>query len=504
MARLRAAPGGNNDTAAQSTAAVPKIPVLAPPKQKEESSQTQTQRRRSPRKTRPLRDYSFYEDSDAEEEDQDENEGSTFLKPKLGPGFERGSRDSVSTTPKRKQRVLRPVASNSRLGWRGNDSLVGDSILDASDEDIRRSARKERLGRGFGGLGRRGLGSGLGLGFRGLGIGDDDLSRKLGVLEVKTVKAWGDEETGEKKPKGKKASADRKEKSKQEKTPEVTIKQEEIEECEILPSIETQEEPELEIPCTQESEVGIKEETPEDSPMDIHNGTAEDTDEERQPDLQDDFDAQMQAEIEAQLQAEMQEQSPEDVPLESIETVIEEEQAQDSSEDDDAEEEDGEQEYEEDEDEDQKYEEEQEEEDDYAHEDDDEDDDDIVDARYRRRQIHARPKQRQKPGDGEDEEDDEQMPERGISQADIEPPVVEARCHERQAPAEMPAPLRSDRPRHRKGHKTISNWAQQVIDLTSSPQAPASFVASPPQSDPYASPSRPTSSYSNDGAHILT
>ncbi|KAF2827718.1 hypothetical protein CC86DRAFT_349463 [Ophiobolus disseminans] len=71
-----------------------------------------------------------------------------------------------------------------------------------------------------------------------------------------------------------------------------------------------------------------------------------------------------------------------------------------------------------------------------------------------------------------------------------------------------PQPLTSMRLPHRKGHSTISNWAQQVIDLTSSPEAPASFAAPPlapstrMRSASFAS-SRPQTASSNGGLAIL-
>ncbi|OAK99861.1 hypothetical protein IQ06DRAFT_276222 [Phaeosphaeriaceae sp. SRC1lsM3a] len=71
-------------------------------------------------------------------------------------------------------------------------------------------------------------------------------------------------------------------------------------------------------------------------------------------------------------------------------------------------------------------------------------------------------------------------------------------------------PLRSMRPPHRKGHSTISNWAQEVIDLTSSPDPTPSFI--PPalpestrmRSASFASSRPETSSSSHGGLAILT
>lgn len=70
------------------------------------------------------------------------------------------------------------------------------------------------------------------------------------------------------------------------------------------------------------------------------------------------------------------------------------------------------------------------------------------------------------------------------------------------AQVEEPQLLVSMRPPHRKGHSTISNWAQEVIDLTDSPQAPESFVlpeSTRARSSSFAI-SRPATS-SSEGAH---
>jgi predicted SprT family Zn-dependent metalloprotease len=70
-----------------------------------------------------------------------------------------------------------------------------------------------------------------------------------------------------------------------------------------------------------------------------------------------------------------------------------------------------------------------------------------------------------------------------------------------------PADLTSMRPPHRKGHGTILNWAQEVVDLTDSPEAPASFVVpehTHARSSSFAASSRPTSSASNGPLAILT
>ena len=73
--------------------------------------------------------------------------------------------------------------------------------------------------------------------------------------------------------------------------------------------------------------------------------------------------------------------------------------------------------------------------------------------------------------------------------------------------AQQPADLVSMRPPHRKGHSTISNWAQDVIDLADSPEPPSSFILAEPthvRSSSFAASSRPTSSASNAQLAILT
>jgi hypothetical protein len=71
---------------------------------------------------------------------------------------------------------------------------------------------------------------------------------------------------------------------------------------------------------------------------------------------------------------------------------------------------------------------------------------------------------------------------------------------------EEPQPLVSMRPPHRKDHSTISNWAQEVIDLTDSPKAPESFVlpdSTRARSSSFAA-SRPATSSSDGPLAILT
>jgi hypothetical protein len=122
-------------------------------------------------------------------------------------------------------------------------------------------------------------------------------------------------------------------------------------------------------------------------------------------------------------------------------------------------------------------------------EEDDEDDEPVVASRQRR----LKPRARKVVSDTEEEESEE------------EEALPVTRGQRKVSPQEdaiaMPPPLTSTKPPHRKGHSTISNWAQEVIDLTSSPEPPESFVLPPLTRGPTASvaaSSRPTSSASND------
>ncbi|KAF2788019.1 hypothetical protein K505DRAFT_379192 [Melanomma pulvis-pyrius CBS 109.77] len=122
----------------------------------------------------------------------------------------------------------------------------------------------------------------------------------------------------------------------------------------------------------------------------------------------------------------------------------------------------------------------------------DEDEDPVVDVRNRRRQVQAR------IIESDTEEEDEDA-------------VVTAMSRSRQVQLQTKPvePLTSLRPPFRKGHSAISNWTQEVIDLTDSPEPQASFVLPAlPQPRarsiiPCAASSRPTSSASNDMNAIL-
>ncbi|EMD97537.1 hypothetical protein COCC4DRAFT_64499 [Bipolaris maydis ATCC 48331] len=133
--------------------------------------------------------------------------------------------------------------------------------------------------------------------------------------------------------------------------------------------------------------------------------------------------------------------------------------------------------------------------------DDDEDEEPVMTVQTRRRQ----PQTRRVVSDSEDD-GSEASPPRPVSEfrsptfkiPDLKPATV---------PTQQPADLVSMRPPHRKGHSTISNWAQEVIDMADSPEAPDSFILQQPthaRSSSFAASSRPTSSASNGAFAILT
>ncbi|KAF2121928.1 SprT-like family-domain-containing protein, partial [Lophiotrema nucula] len=118
-------------------------------------------------------------------------------------------------------------------------------------------------------------------------------------------------------------------------------------------------------------------------------------------------------------------------------------------------------------------------------EDEEEDDEDpVVDVRSRRRQLQM------------------QSVEVKIV-ADLLPDMEQLR--EEKAKLEMPPPaLNSMKLPFRKGHSTISNCAQDAVDLTSSPDPPASFVIQDrARSASLTHSSRPTSSSSFDAEAIM-
>lgn len=128
--------------------------------------------------------------------------------------------------------------------------------------------------------------------------------------------------------------------------------------------------------------------------------------------------------------------------------------------------------------------------------DEDEDEDPVVDKRPRRRHPRARPVL------SDSEEDEDYGDALDVQHAEdmvMEPP---------QSPSKMmpPPPLMSSRPPHRKGHSTISNWAQDVIDLTDTPDPQTSFVLPPParaRSASFAASSRASNRMSSRAEDIL-
>jgi hypothetical protein len=123
--------------------------------------------------------------------------------------------------------------------------------------------------------------------------------------------------------------------------------------------------------------------------------------------------------------------------------------------------------------------------------DDEEDNEPVVVTRQRWRQPQAR---RVISDDEEDDSEEEESAEVMQRNNSRQPVTLKPAM-------EMPPPLTSMRPPQRKGYSTVSNWAQEVVDLTSSPGPPASFVLAPPaqaRTSSFAASSRPTSSASND------
>jgi predicted SprT family Zn-dependent metalloprotease len=131
---------------------------------------------------------------------------------------------------------------------------------------------------------------------------------------------------------------------------------------------------------------------------------------------------------------------------------------------------------------------------------DDEDEDPVADARNRRRQPPTKQRQFEQDEDSMDEYKDD---EEEVTEVKSQRESLQAQPAAPKPTLDMLPGLKGMSPVHRKSEATISNWTQQVIDLTSSPQVPESFVLPPPTRNPYFSTSRPTSSYSNDGAAIL-
>jgi predicted SprT family Zn-dependent metalloprotease len=125
----------------------------------------------------------------------------------------------------------------------------------------------------------------------------------------------------------------------------------------------------------------------------------------------------------------------------------------------------------------------------------DEDDDPVVHLRQRRQRVQTR----RVDSDSDDESDESEPEIRTTSGASAKEQVQQTAVVELQ-------PLTSMRPPHRKGHSTISNWAQEVIDLSSSPEEPTAPTLPPPHRMRSASlaSSRPQSSESNGGLAMLS
>ncbi|KAF2641534.1 hypothetical protein P280DRAFT_469143 [Massarina eburnea CBS 473.64] len=126
----------------------------------------------------------------------------------------------------------------------------------------------------------------------------------------------------------------------------------------------------------------------------------------------------------------------------------------------------------------------------------DEDEEPVVNTKNRRKQPQARRRvvyssSSSSSSDGEDEKEIiKSMPRKSLQKPSTDMP---------------PPPLTSMRPPFRKVHSVISNWAQDVIDLTDSPEPPESFVLDPPIRARSASlvASRPSTATSGDLGAIL-
>jgi predicted SprT family Zn-dependent metalloprotease len=127
----------------------------------------------------------------------------------------------------------------------------------------------------------------------------------------------------------------------------------------------------------------------------------------------------------------------------------------------------------------------------------DEEDEPVIHGRQRRQRLQTR-----RVVSDSDDESEEAMPEPEIRETSR----ASSREQRQEAMVEEPQPLTSMRPPHKKGHSTISNWAQEVIDLSSSPDQPIAPTLPPPnrmRSASFAS-SRPQTSSSHGGLAILS
>lgn len=125
-----------------------------------------------------------------------------------------------------------------------------------------------------------------------------------------------------------------------------------------------------------------------------------------------------------------------------------------------------------------------------------EEDEPVITIKNRRRLQQAR--RVLSDSDEEDEEDDGSTKETSLKAHAQKPHANSA--------TDMLPPLVSTRLPFRKGHSTISNWAAEVIDFTSSPEPPASFILPPParvRTASFAGSARPASSASCDMGAIL-
>ncbi|KAF2000422.1 hypothetical protein P154DRAFT_620235 [Amniculicola lignicola CBS 123094] len=382
MARLRSGP------------AEPSAPMLPPPSTTKTTKTTRASPRKTIRESPSKRELRYT----LELESQDHED--SFLVPKIPAA----AGENGTATPKRKQKVLRPIASNSRL------------LTKLSDESIRtpdRKVRKERVG---GTADKRGLGLGY---LYSKGMGRGVVSRES--LEVGSKKL-------EIKPKvqeiGEGTMAFKAVQMK-----EVVV--ESVENEQEMEEKDENEEAETSLWCGDEEDVEIEEKQEATIEEEIERS---DEDEDEEPVV-----------IPRQrLQARTiptrpgpQHREHESEPASQRKNRKVEEEASSS----------------------------------------DEDEDPVV-VRIRKRQ-----------------------PETQMMTL-VSRPIEVAHAQEQAICGELP-PLQSARSPHRKGKSTISNWAQEVIDLTSSPSAPPPSLSAHSRAQS-TSTSRPTSSSSADVDAVLT
>lgn len=126
----------------------------------------------------------------------------------------------------------------------------------------------------------------------------------------------------------------------------------------------------------------------------------------------------------------------------------------------------------------------------------DEDEDDIVDVRHRRTQTTRR---RVVESDSEPEEEDDLA-------AQLQNIRLENAGSESDSQPEKATVLPPKKSTPQKSNSSISNWAQEVVNLTDSPDVPL-YPVLPSQTTSehtsFTSTTRPTSSYSDDGPGII-